>query len=60
MLLKDDLTVGVAAAATGGGGLTVQMAVGIGNLVLVGLNILLALGGLYLVYLRVRRTQRRD
>lgn len=50
----------LAVALTGGGasGLTVQWLTGFSNLVLIGLNIALAAGGLYLLWLRIRRLRR--
>ena len=55
--MKEDLLVGGTAATAGTGGLTVQWAIGMGNLTLIAINIILALGGCYLVYLRIRQAR---
>lgn len=53
-----DKVVGGTATLLGSAGITVQWWVGVGDLVLMGMNILLAIGGLHLLYLRVRRARR--
>lgn len=53
-----DKAIGVTAAVAGSAGITVQWLTGFGNLILIGLNIVLAVGGLYLLWLRIRRARR--
>lgn len=54
-------TVGKAALAVSGGGLTVQAMTDFASLIAVSLNILLAIGGLYLMWPKiVNRDRRRD
>ncbi len=53
-----DTALGGFATIAGGLGLTVQVATNFGNLVLVGLNIALAIGGLYLLVIRIKRARK--
>lgn len=48
-----DTLIGWAAAATGTGGLTIQWATNFGSLLVIALNIVLAVGGGYLLWLRI-------
>lgn len=53
-----DTVVGYGATAGGSLGLTVQWLTDFGSLAVILLNILLALGGLYLLYLRAAKARR--
>ncbi|MEK9752561.1 MAG: hypothetical protein VW338_05030 [Rhodospirillaceae bacterium] len=53
-----DTIAGAAATVAGSVGLTVQMVTEFASLVVVGLNILLAMGGLYLLWLRIKKARR--
>lgn len=55
---KSDLLLGYAATGLGTSGAALQWWGQLGNLLLVGLNLLLALGGLYLIALRIRKARR--
>lgn len=54
----DDALVGKAATAGGSLGLTIQWLTDFGSLIVIALNIVLALGGLYLLYLRTLKARR--
>ena len=54
---KADLLLGYLATGLGTSAAALQWWGAVGNLLLVGLNLLLALGGLYLVGLRIRRAR---
>lgn len=53
-----DTIIGIGAAGVGGAGTAFQMATQIGSLILIGLNIVLALGGIYLVWTRLRKSNK--
>lgn len=55
---NSDLLVGAGAAAGGSAGLVAQFLTQFGSAALVGLNLLLAAGGLYLLYLRIVKARR--
>lgn len=54
-----DTVVGSVNTAIGAGGLTLQVVTGYANLAVTLLNILAALGGLYLLYRRIKRDRRK-
>lgn len=53
-----DKTLGIVLAAGGGTGLTIQWLTNFGNVILIALNVILAIGGIYLLFLRIRRAHR--
>lgn len=53
-----DIVIGATMTAIGGVGATVQIITQFGNLLVMGLNVLLAIGGLYLLYLRIRKARK--
>jgi uncharacterized protein YcfJ len=54
--LKDvDTITGAALAAVGSGGITLQVITEFSNLALTVVNVIIALGGAYLLYLRIRK-----
>lgn len=53
-----DAALGKVAVAAGSAGLTLQLLTDWGGLLVIGLNILLALGGLYLLWLRALKLHR--
>lgn len=55
-----DATIGKGLAIAGAGGLTIQWLTDFGSLIAMGINIILGLGGLYLLYLRVKKAHRED
>lgn len=55
-----DAILGSAMTALGSGGATYQLLSNVANLTVVILNIILALGGLYLLYLRIRKARREN
>lgn len=55
-----DKTIGGLATAAGGLGLTIQWFTNFGSLILIVLNIALAAGGLYLLWLRIKRARKDD
>jgi hypothetical protein len=61
MVTKDpDAVVGGVAAAAGAAGLSIQALTQGLNLAVVCINLLLGLGGLFLLWKRIRRVQRQD
>lgn len=58
--MNEDTVYGALATAGGAGGLTLQMITNYANLGVTFLNILLALGGLYLLWHRIKRLHRDD
>ena len=54
---KADLLLGYAAASVGASGAALQWWGALGNLLLIVLNLVLVLGGLYLVKLRIRKAR---
>lgn len=55
-----DKTLGSVLAAGGSVGLTLQWITGFGNVILIFLNVVLALGGIYLLVLRIRNAHRKS
>lgn len=53
-----DTLVGYSATAAGSAGLVAQWLTEFGSALVIGINILLALGGLYLLYLRIAKARR--
>lgn len=58
MMPNDDTAAGIAAAVGGSGLLTLQVLTNSVNLIAAILNILLALGGLYLLWHRIKKVRR--
>ena len=58
--MNQDTSAALAATAAGGAALTLQMLTNYANLGATVLNILLALGGLYLLWKKVKRSWRDD
>ena len=52
ILPHSDTVVGAAAAAAGGAGITVQIITEYASLAVISLNLVLAIGGLYVLFLR--------
>ena len=55
-----DKTLGTLLAVSGGAGLSIQWIVGFGNIVLTSLNVILAIGGIYLLVLRIGHARRKN
>ena len=55
--MDKDTVIGTATAAGGADGLTLQVVTEFANLALVGMNLALAAGGLYLLWHRIRQLQ---
>ncbi len=53
-----DTWVGIGTVAAGSTGLTVQVLLDYASVLVVGVNLALAIGGLYLLHLRIRRARR--
>jgi len=59
MAVKDtDTVIGAGAALAGSTGLGVQWALDFGSLAVIAINLILGFGGLYLLWLRIRRARR--
>lgn len=57
--IKDpDTIIGASATAAGAGGLTLQTLLQFGNITVVLINIIVAIGGMYLLSLRIRKARR--
>ena len=54
-----DTIFGISAISLGSTGLTLQIVLEVTSIVVVGVNLVLALGGCYLLYLRIRRARRK-
>lgn len=53
-----DIVVGAGAVVAGGGGATLQLVTQYANLTLLFINIVIALGGLYLLWFRIRKAHK--
>lgn len=53
-----DTIIGAGAAVAGTGGLTLQTLLQFGNITVVLINIIVAIGGMYLLSLRIRKARR--
>ncbi len=60
MSYDSDIVVGGLAAAGGATGITFQVITNFANLTILVINLLVALGGLYLLWLRIRRQRREE
>ncbi len=59
MVAKEaDTVIGAGAALAGSAGLGVQWALNFGSLAVIAINLILGFGGLYLLWLRIRRARR--
>jgi hypothetical protein len=59
MVVKDtDTVIGAGAAIAGSTGLGIQWALDFGSLAVIAINLVLGFGGLYLLWLRIRRARR--
>ena len=59
MVVKDtDAVIGAGAALAGSTGLGIQWALNFGSLAVIAINLILGFGGLYLLWLRIRRARR--